>query len=192
MINPQKFSRGLKICQRSRTDRMYRDTRDVLGVVSQDYGGWEVPNRRPRRAGSMCVCLVVQSCLTLCDPMDCSLPGSSVHRIPQARILEWIAMPSSRESSQSRDRTQVSRIAGGFFTSRATVQSKSECRKSWCSSSKTGRQRKHEFSLIDHFLFHSGLQKIGWSPPAEERAIWFSHPTNSSINLIQKYPHRNI
>ena len=41
----------------------------------------------------------LQSCLTLCDSMDCSLPGSSVHGILQARILEWVAMPSSRESS---------------------------------------------------------------------------------------------
>ena len=44
-------------------------------------------------------CLVVQSCLTLCDPMDCSSPGSFVHGILQARILEWVAMPSSRGSS---------------------------------------------------------------------------------------------
>ena len=42
----------------------------------------------------------LQSCLYLCDPMDCSLPGSSVHGILQERILEWIAMPSSRESFQ--------------------------------------------------------------------------------------------
>ena len=40
-------------------------------------------------------CLVAQSCLTLCDPMDCSPPDSSVHGILQARILEWIAMPFS-------------------------------------------------------------------------------------------------
>ena len=46
---------------------------------------------------------VAQSCLTLCDPMDCSPPGSSVHGILQARILEWVAMPSSRGSSQPRD-----------------------------------------------------------------------------------------
>ena len=49
---------------------------------------------------------------TLCDPMDCSLPGSSVHGILQARILEWVAIPFSRGSSQSRDQTQVSCIAG--------------------------------------------------------------------------------
>ena len=52
--------------------------------------------------------------------MDCSLLGSSVHGIFQARILERVAMPSSRGSSQPRDLTQVSRIAGGFFTSWAT------------------------------------------------------------------------
>ena len=39
---------------------------------------------------------LTQSCLTLCDPMDCSPPGSSIHRVLQARILEWVAMPSSR------------------------------------------------------------------------------------------------
>ena len=59
-------------------------------------------------------------CLTLCDPMDCSLPGSSVYGILQARILEWVAVPFSRGSSQLKDQTQVSCIAGGFFTSWAT------------------------------------------------------------------------
>ena len=63
---------------------------------------------------------VTQWCLTLCNPMDCSLPGSSVHRILQARILEWVVVPFSRRSSQPRDRTQVSCIAGRFFTSWAT------------------------------------------------------------------------
>ena len=53
---------------------------------------------------------VAQSCLTLCDPMDCSLPGSSVHGIFQAIVLEWTVISFSRGSSQPRDRTQVSRI----------------------------------------------------------------------------------
>ena len=61
---------------------------------------------------------VAQSCLTLCDPMDCSPPGSSVPGILQASILEWVAFPFSRGSSRPRDRTRVSRIAGrGFLTS---------------------------------------------------------------------------
>ena len=60
--------------------------------------------------------LVAQSCLTLCDPMDCSTPGSSVHGILQASMLEWVAMPFPRGSSQPRDRTQVSHTACRFFT----------------------------------------------------------------------------
>ena len=57
-----------------------------------------------------------QLCPTLCDPMDCGPPGSSVHGILQPRILQWVAMPFSRGSSQPKDRTQVSHTAGGFFT----------------------------------------------------------------------------
>ena len=60
--------------------------------------------------------LVSQSCLTLCDPVNCSPPGSSVHGILQARILEWIAIPFSRGSSWPRDQIQVSHIGGRFFT----------------------------------------------------------------------------
>ena len=58
---------------------------------------------------------VAQSCPTLCDPIDCSPPGSSLHGILQARILEWVAISFSRGSSQPRDRTQVSHIAGRLF-----------------------------------------------------------------------------
>ena len=63
------------------------------------------------------VCVVVaQSCPTLCNPMDCSSPGSSAHGILQVRILEWVVIPFSRGSSQPRDWTWVSCIAGRFFT----------------------------------------------------------------------------
>ena len=66
----------------------------------------------------MCIwcVLVTQSCPTLCNPMDCSPPGSSVHEIFQARILEWVAISFSRGSSQPRDRTWVSCTVGRFFT----------------------------------------------------------------------------
>ena len=66
---------------------------------------------------AICCGLVAQLCLTLCDPVECSLPGSSLHGILQARILGWVAFPSSRGSSQLRNRTQVSHIVGRFFTS---------------------------------------------------------------------------
>ena len=59
-----------------------------------------------------CVCAKsLQLCLTVCSHMDCSLPGSSVHGILQARIPEWVSMPSSRGSSPPRDRTCVSYIS---------------------------------------------------------------------------------
>ena len=53
---------------------------------------------------------------TLCNPMDCSPPGSSTHGILQARTLEWVAMPSSRGSSRPRDQTEISHIVSRFFT----------------------------------------------------------------------------
>ena len=64
--------------------------------------------------------LVAQSCLTLCNSMDCRLPASSVYGILKARILEKVAISFSRGSSWPRDQTQVSHIAGRFFTIWAT------------------------------------------------------------------------
>ena len=87
------------------------------GIKPQSPALWadSLPSEPPRKPlECLCcavLCLVTQSCLTLWDPMDRSLLGSSVHGIFQARILAWVAMPSSRGSSQPRDRTQVSLIA---------------------------------------------------------------------------------
>ena len=68
---------------------------------------------------------VTQSCPTLCDPMDCSPPGSSVHGIFQARVLEWVAISFSRRSSRPRNRTQVSQTVSNASLSEPP-------RKSWC------------------------------------------------------------
>ena len=60
--------------------------------------------REVQEGGDICIgCLLTQPAPTLCDPMDCSLPGSSLHGTSQARILEWVAMASSRGSSRPRD-----------------------------------------------------------------------------------------
>ena len=67
----------------------------------------------------------LQSCSTLCDPMDYSPPGFSVREILQARILEWVAMPSSRGSSQPRIEPvspMSPALAGGFFTTSTTYE----------------------------------------------------------------------
>ena len=72
--------------------------------------------RRSPRKMVLVLVSVTQSCPTLCNPKDFSPPGSSVHEIFQARILEWVAISFCRGSSQSRDQTQVSCTAGRFFT----------------------------------------------------------------------------
>ena len=82
-----------------------------VGVIQHKPGN----TRSPRSLKKLQV-LVARSCPTLHGPMDYSLPGSSVPGILQARILEWVAMPFSRGSSQPRDRTWVSCIADRFFT----------------------------------------------------------------------------
>ena len=66
---------------------------------------------------AVCMCgKLLQSCLTLCDTMDCSPPGSSVHGILQTRVMCWVTIPFSGGSSLPRDQTWVCSIAGGFFS----------------------------------------------------------------------------
>ena len=82
---------------------------------------WELDYKeRKKKKKKERVSEVAQSCPTLCDPKDYSLPGSSVHGIFQARVLEWVAIYFSPGSSRPRDRTRVSRILGRRFTVWAT------------------------------------------------------------------------
>ena len=78
----------------------YLSFNDLQHVSSEDFPG-----------SAVCCAKLLQLCLTLCNPMDCSLPGSSVHGVLQTRILEWAAMPSSRGSSRPRNRTHVSSVS---------------------------------------------------------------------------------
>ena len=68
-------------------------------------------NRSKAKSHYNAVCPVAQSCLTLCDSVDCGPPGSSAHGFLQARILEWVAMSFSRGSSQPRDLTHISCVS---------------------------------------------------------------------------------
>ena len=81
---------------------------------------WAKNHRRENTNDQLSESEVAQSCPTLCDPMDCSLPSSSVHGIFQAIVLEWIAISFSRGSSLPRDQTQVSCIVDRCFTIWAT------------------------------------------------------------------------
>ena len=130
---------------------------------------------------SVCVVLrsVAQSCLTLCNPMDCSLPGSSVCGISQARVLEWAAIPLSRGSSWPRDRTRLSSIAGRLLTIWTTRDHSVsdhltllECGPFWCESH-LGLQKKQTHSGREGFLCKvwSQGQELGGYTANEERAL---------------------
>ena len=86
-------------------------------AISSSNNSWYIlPNFSPEHTVTDLVVLVVQSYQTLCDPMNCSPPGSSVHGISEASILEWAASSSSKGSSWPRDWTHISCIGSGFFT----------------------------------------------------------------------------
>ena len=91
--------------------------------------------------------LVIQLCPTLFNPIDYSPPGSSVHGIFQARILEWVAISFSRESSQPGDRTQVSCTAGRFFTIWATREANSKAEDSNWLGQKDGKSLENRILI---------------------------------------------
>ena len=96
------------------------------GEIASYRGNWSqvssLATKESKKGPSLAIPLIVkwsevaQLCPTLCDSMNCSLPGSSVHGIFQAIVLEWIAISFSRGSSRPRDRTRVSRIVDRHFT----------------------------------------------------------------------------
>ena len=88
---------------------------------------------------------VAKLCPTLCNPVDCSPPGSSVHGISQSRILEWIPIPFSRGSSWPRDQTCVSCLACGFFT---TVPPGKPTKVILCHKSFTNTYNVHTESVV--------------------------------------------
>ena len=112
----------------------------------------------------MCVCAkLLRSCPVLCDPVDSSPPGSPVHGSLQAKVLEWVAMASSRGSSRPRDQTRISYVSrvgrralyhgchlGSPLTDAAAAKSLQSC-PTLCDLSKTSRccaRRRHPFLLI--------------------------------------------
>ena len=106
---------------------------------------------------------VAQSCLTVCDPVGCSLPGSSVHRIFQARVLEWIAISFSRGSSWPRDWTHVSRTAGRHFTVWATREALSLSHLQLFSTPWTAaRQDSLSFTLSQSLLIFMIIESVSW------------------------------
>ena len=105
---------------------------------------------------------VTQSCPTLCDSMDCSLPGFSVHGILQARIPEWVAITFSRESSQPRDWTWVSHLEGRFVTIWATREVQVQC-KHFVNSCQFAVHSSFAFLELSEILFFKYFPSVvGW------------------------------
>ena len=126
----------------------------------------------------------LQSCLTLSNPLDCSLPGSSIHGILQAGILEWVAMSSSRGPFQLRNQTHVycsSCLAGGFYTSEPLGQSYWAKREALCGKTTTTTTTKHLTSLVaqtgKHLptMWETRVQSLGWEDLLEKEMATHSN-----------------
>ena len=145
--------------------------------------------------------LVTQSCLTLCDHMDCCPPGSSVHEILQARILEWVAISFSRGSSQPRNQTWVSCMAGRFFTIWVTREAPShplglaKCLAYLDTEDLTYFEKVMKLSLPEneeiccrtHHRHHVAAQERQRSPRNSRRTLrlsWWKSVWKSSIALV--------
>ena len=89
---------------------------DCSGVNRRKFSNVGADHDHTLDKAPYCCCLVAQLCPTLFDPTGCSPPGFSVHGISQVRILEWVAISFSREPFEPKNRTHVTCIAGGFFT----------------------------------------------------------------------------
>ena len=140
--------------------------------------------------------LVVQSCLSFCDPMDCSLPGSSVHGFFQARILEWTAVSFTRGSSWPRDRPWVSCIPGRFSNIWATKQAHFIC---LVVSSVQFSHSVVSDSLRPHESQHARPPCPSPTPGVYSNPCplsWWCHPTISSsvvpFSCLQSFMHQGL
>ena len=120
--------------------------------------------------------IVTQSCLTLCNPMDYSLPDSSVHGIFQSRILEWVATPFSRETSQPRDQAQVLHIAGRLFTT-------------WATGAALNYQNCHTIQQSHFWIYRKEMKLLRWRDVCTVMLLsvtqCYSQPHPSTENWIK-------
>ena len=119
---------------------------------------------------------VAQSCPTLCDPMDCSSPGSSIHGIFQARILEGVANSFSRGFSQPTDRTWVSGIVGRRFTIWASREPHT--------TRELQIRKKKKKTQADTMTFQNGQHSKDWQHQMLVR-IWINKKSHSSVVVMQ-------
>ena len=136
---------GVTKSQTQLSDWTELSTEIISGTIYMEIG---ILLPTPFHLCAFCCCLLVKLCSTLCDPIDSTLPGSSVHGILQARILEWVAMPSSRGSSRPRNSTRVSCIGRQILYQWATREEQLK-KAEWFTPGGTYFGRTHK---IDFFL----------------------------------------
>ena len=136
-----------------------------------------------------CCCLVAKSCPALSDLMDCSPPSSSVHGTSQARILEWVAISSSRGSSQLRDLTRVSGLscsAGEFFTTEPPGKPNVRIKRENPHRGLSPRSQPESAHLAFVAIVYRAPVMCRLCPPAgnslEQHGLWLSPLTHSPPN----------
>ena len=132
----------------------------------------------------------LQSCLTLYDAMDCSPLGSSLHMILQVRILEWIAMPSFRGSSQPRDQPRVfwgSCIAGRFFTDEPP--GKPGPKQTWAQSLAQSTSLLVTSGKVSSLSFSFLVIRWKWSYPPHEIALSIRGDVYTVLSIKQELNH---
>ena len=142
------------------------------------YGEFNLHSRPWRLCAQSCA----QLYLTLCDPLDCSPPGFSVHGMLQTRILEWVAISFSRGSYRPRDRSQVSCTAGRFFTNWATRKA-FMCLRVWMNSI-----RCKKMNVISNRLGLFGLPR--WHSGKESTCQCRRHKRYCFNRCVRKIPWR--
>ena len=162
------------------------DTCDLVIKICPPDGGQDIPlhkmtlGKQVMAMGSWwwwAVVAVAQSCPTLCDPMHCSPQGSSVHGTLQARILEWVAIPFTRGSSPTRDRTLVSCIAGRLPSElQGMGWQKTKTKFTPCKTNSTT-------PFISHVLWCSVMPLTGPfpNPQGSGRGVWTYRHSSSTL-----------
>ena len=133
--------------------------------------------------------LVPQLCLTLCDPMDCDPPASSVFGITQARILEWVAIPFSRESSQLRDWTQIFCIDRRILYLYTTWKAQPDVNDTQINVSNSGLSFGLQTWISTSHMIFSQLSKVTWNQTFKQSdpVVFLSNPDRPSCSLCS--PH---
>ena len=133
--------------------------------------------------------LVAQSCLALCDPLDCSPSGSSVQGILQARILQWVTIPFFRGSSWPRGQTRVSCVAGRFWATREAKPGGSVDSSSLALHVQIVATDLVLLSVSRNPAFPTAAVPVSWSPPAFHLILYTCSSARSLPSRWPSHPH---